>query len=355
MKKTILLILVQLLWLPALSQDANRYVDAYKQYLDAGCPLQDDNIQHFVYFSRDRELIHDHPMLEMPRIAGAQIMYSWRQLERQKGNYDFSIIREDYEYLKSRGKKLFVQFQDLTFNVKYKALPNYLLTQEYDGGAVSSPTDTGEEGGWKAKRWNPKVQERFALLMQALGAAFDGKIEGINLQETAIGIPKDNDPSYTTDRYAECIKENMLALKKGFPTSTTMQYANFVPGEWLPWEDRGYLRSIYAYGEEIGVGLGAPDLMVTRKGQLNHAMTMMHESEYTVPLGIAVQDGNYVGATGADTDYYEQVEIGQRARKNIVPMLHAFAKDFLRVNYIFWVNQEPYFSEDVAKCLTGSQ
>ncbi len=104
----------------------------------------------------------------------------------------------------------------------------------------------------------------------------------------------------------------------------------------------GYLRSIYQYGEEIGVGLSAPDLMVRRKGQLNHALAMMHENNYSVPLGIAVQDGNYIGQTNSD----QVIE----NRKNIVPLLHAFARDFLKVQYMFWVNQEPYFREDVLPC-----
>ena len=142
----------------------------------------------------------------------------------------------------------------------------------------------------------------------------------------------------------------MLALKSAFPNSTTMIYANFMPGEWLPWEDKGYLKGIYQYGEEIGVGLGAPDLMVTRKGQLNNPLAIMHEGEYTVPIGIAIQDGNYIGKTGADADYNENQDRGNNARSNKVPLLHGFAKDFLKVNYMFWVNQEPYFEEDVLPC-----
>jgi hypothetical protein len=121
-----------------------------------------------------------------------------------------------------------------------------------------------------------------------------------------------------------------------------MQYANFMPGEWLPWEDYGFLRSIYAYGEETGVGIGAPDLMVHRKGQLNHALALMHEGQFSVPLGIAVQDGNYIGETGTNRILSD--------RENIVPMLHAFAKDFLGVQFMFWSWQEPYFSEDVLPC-----
>ena len=79
-----------------------------------------------------------------------------------------------------------------------------------------------------------------------------------------------------------------------------MIYANFIPGEFLPWTDKGYLRSIYQYGEEIGVGLGGPDLMVTRKGQLNNPLALMHEGKYTVPLGIAIQDGIYREIAGKE-------------------------------------------------------
>ena len=115
---------------------ANRYVDAYKQYLDATCPLETDSIKHFIYFARERELIHNHPFLKVQRIVGAQIMYSWRQLEPKRGEYDFSIIQEDYKYLLSHGKKLFIQFQDATFNPKYVGVPDYLLTEEFDGGST---------------------------------------------------------------------------------------------------------------------------------------------------------------------------------------------------------------------------
>ena len=129
-----------------------------------------------------------------------------------------------------------------------------------------------------------------------------------------------------------------------------MIYANFLPGEWLPFNDKGYLKDIYRYGESIGVGLGGPDLMVTRKGQLNHALAQMHEGNFSVPLGIAIQDGNYIGKTGADSNYNSEKDQREMTRKNIVPMLHAFAKDFLKVDYMFWANQQPYFDEDVIGC-----
>ncbi len=328
----------------ATGKRGDRYADAYKKYLSATCPVTKDSIQHFVYFARDRESIKDHPLLSHPMFRGAQIMYSWRELEPTKGNYDFSILKEDYEYLNRHHKKLFIQIQDVTFSPRYKAVPDYLLTPEYDGGVAMQYNDDDSPGGWVAKRWNRKVRERFELLILALGKEFDGKIEGINLQETAIGV---RDPGFSEVEYVNGVKENMRALKKAFPTSATMIYANFMPGEWLPGNDKGYLRGIYKYGEEIGVGLGGPDLMVKRRGQLNHALAMMHEGHYTVPLGIAVQDGNYIGETG-DIDE----EKNNSTHENIVPLLHAFAKDFLHINYIFWVDQDPYFRTDVLPCFS---
>jgi len=326
---------------------SEKYSDAYKSYLNAACPIKQDSIRHFVYFARDRELIVDHPLLTHSMFQGAQIMYPWRDFEPEKGKYDFSILKQDYEYLKKHNKKLFIQLQDVTFNPQYKAVPDYLLTEEYDGGAVMQYNDDESPGGWVAKRWNKKVRERFALLLQMLGKEFDGKIEGINLQETSIGV---KDSSFTEFDYVTGLKENMLALKKAFPTSTTMIYANFIPGEWLPKTDKGYLRSIFQYGEEIGVGLGGPDLMVTRKGQLNHILALMHEGNFTVPLGIAVQDGNYIGETGDATEQKNNKE-----HHNIVPMLHDFAKYFLKVDYMFWSNQEPYFKEDVLSCFSNEK
>lgn len=325
---------------------SEKYTDAYKKYVNAMCPLPKDEINHFVYFARDREAIRGHPFLRVPRFQGAQIMYSWKQLEPARGEYDFSVIHDDLAYLAAHTKKLWIQLQDATFFNSNVGVPDYLRTKEFDGGAIQQRTDQGQPEGWVAKRWNPKVRERFSLLISALGTAFDGKIAGINLQETAIGVSQDYDASFSPGRYVQGIKANMLALQQSFSHSIAMQYANFMPGEWLPWEDKGYLRSIYAYGDKIGVSLGAPDLMVHRKGQLNHALTLMHEGRFNVPLGIAVQDGNYIGETGTN-----KVDTN---RENIVPMLHAFAEDFLGVSFMFWSCQEPYFTEDVLPCFKGN-
>ncbi|SIT86262.1 hypothetical protein SAMN05421665_2269 [Yoonia rosea] len=321
---------------------AERYVDAHLAYADAACPIMENGIDHFVYFARDRGALRNHALLEAPRFDGAQIMYAWAELEPREGVYDFSKIYGDLAYLDQYGKQLFIQLQDASFWEGFVPVPDYLRAETYNGGAVEQLSETGEVNGWVAKRWSPAVQARFAALLDALGTAFDGEIAGINLQETAIGVSADNDPSFSPELYFDGIKANMTALKAAFPQTTTLQYANFMPGEWLPWEDEGYLQGVYQHGNAIGVGLGAPDLLMQRKGQLNHPLAMMHEGDYSVPLGIAVQDGNYIGQTNSN----ENLSV----RSNIVPKLHAFAEDFLQVDYMFWVNQSPYFEEDVLPC-----
>ncbi|TFH26881.1 MAG: hypothetical protein E4H10_05670, partial [Bacteroidia bacterium] len=66
-------------------------------------------IKHYIFFSRDRELIHDSSFYSIPGIDGAQITYSWKQLEPGKNTYDFSEIEADLDFLNSKGKKLFIQ------------------------------------------------------------------------------------------------------------------------------------------------------------------------------------------------------------------------------------------------------
>ena len=267
MKSKYILLFLSIMSIHLISQSAwknpsEKYIYEYKKYENAKCPIKNSRIQHFVYFIREREEIKKHPFLYMKAFAVAQIMYSWKQLEPQKGKYDFSFIEKDIKYLLLYNKKLFIQIQDATFYPQNRAVPNYIISDEYNGGVSPQiPENKKIIESWVAKRWNNAVQERFALLLYKLGQQFDKRIEGINLQETAIEVTSNTDASFNELVYVRSIKKNMLALAKAFPHSVTLQYVNFMPGEWLPWEDKGYIRSIYKYGEEIEVGLGASDLM----------------------------------------------------------------------------------------------
>ena len=93
-------------------------------------------IHHYVFFGMDREKIKDaKSFLETPAFDGAQVAYSWRQLEQGKDNYDFGMIREDLAFLEAHGKKLWIQIQDVMFSPQWKPVPEYLLRDpQYHGG-----------------------------------------------------------------------------------------------------------------------------------------------------------------------------------------------------------------------------
>lgn len=296
-------------------------------------------VYNYVYFCADREQISNPAFLETAAFEGAHIMYWWKKLEPEKDSYDFSEIREDLKFLQSKGKKLFIQLQDSTFSEDRIFVPKYLLQDPaYHGGANRQYDDHDKPAGWVSRRWDPAVRERFQKLMAALGKEFDGKIEGINLPETAFDLGEPIPmipPGFTYTAYRDGILANMKALKKAFPKSVTIQYANFMPGEWLPDNDRSLLRSVYQYAKRVGVGVGGPDLLPHKRPQMNHAYKFIRESNGAVPVLIAVQDGNY---SHVDPETSRQVTVQELA---------AFAKDYLKADYVSWCMEEPFFSRDV--------
>jgi hypothetical protein len=306
-------------------------------------------IRHFIFVERERNRIHDPVFLETKQIAGAQVKYTWRELEPRKNEYHFETIQEDLDFLQAHGKALFVQLQDVSFDSTAILVPRYLRDDpQYNGGADPQYVfeDTSETkykiDGWVARRWDPRVAARFHELLRALGKRFDGRIEGINLPETAVDFgdkarlrPK----GFTPQGYRDAIKETMKVLKESFSVSVTIIYANFMPGEWLPGTDHHYLRDVYEYAKEIHVGMGGPDLLVYKKSQMDHSYGLIRGCDGIVPTGVAVQWGNY-----------EHIN-PQTGKRVTIPEIFEFGKNYLKLRYIFWYIQGPFYSRDLAPFL----
>jgi hypothetical protein len=310
-----------------------------------------EGVHHYVFFNRDRERISDPVFLATKELEGAQLKYTWRELEPKKDQYDFSAILQDLNFLKAKGKRLFVQLQDASFDPAIVNVPRYLREEvQYHGGADKQyQIEGGDEqhavgAGWVARRWDPAVQERAHKLLFALGKELDGKIEGINLPETAIdfGVSGQLFPrGFTPEIYREAVICNMEVLKRAFPHSVALQYANFMPGEWLPGNDRSYLRTVYQRAKELKVGVGGPDLLPDKPGQMNHCYPLIRECAGKIPTGIAVQWGNYE---------HRNPSSGMQVT---IPELERFGRDYLKVNYIFWCTQEPFYSAKLIPFLQG--
>jgi hypothetical protein len=320
-------------------------------FLVSAAPLVSQQVpHHYVFFNRDRERIAESSFLDTPKLEGAQLKYTWRELEPEPGVYDFSPIEHDLTFLTEHGKKLFIQLQDVSFDTSIVNVPRYLRRDPQFGGGVAmqytyerDDESDAQPEGWVALRWNPAVQERIYALFVALGAQFDGRIEGITLPETAVEFGRTGrlfPPGYTPERYRDAVLENMRVLKRAFPRSVAMLYANFMPGE-VPGGDHSLLRSVYAEAWRTGVAVGGPDLLPTRRGQMRNSYPLLRQSAGKVPSGIAVQWGNY-----------EQVDPATGRRMTVQHMLD-FAEQYLQVTYVFWGTQEPYYTDVVIPLLRG--
>lgn len=302
--------------------------------------------RHYVFYGMDREALHkDSLFLRSPALEGAQVSYTWRQLEREKDVYDFTMIREDLALLQANGKKLWIQIQDVSFTNHHIPVPRYLLNEpQFNGGAaqqyeIEEDRDSAAvPRGWAMRRWDAAVQERFYKLLAELGKQFDGRIEGVNFAETSVTFGMSgrlHSVGFSFPGYRDATIANMKALKRVFPKSTTLIYANFMPGEWRATNDRGYLVAVYRAARELGVGVGGPDLMPHRPGQVKTSYPLIRESSATVPVGIAVQDGNL-----------EEVNPATGKRVTVAELID-YATNNLGADYIFWGTQEPFYSNDV--------
>ena len=307
--------------------------------------LAQKKIKNFIFFGLDRVRIHDTSFLNNDQITGAQLKYMWRELEQTENQYNLEFIQNDLDFLTSKGKRLFVQLQDVTFDTALcKPVPDYLITDKrYHGGVniqyeTNETDETTQVGGYVARRWDKQVVERFNELLTLLGRRFDGKIEGINLPETSVEFGttgKLYPEGFTPGIYRNAIMEYMVMAKKAFPRSVVIQYANFMPGEWLPGDDKSYLKSLYEFASKGKIGMGGPDIKIYQKNHMNHGYKFLREYTNLITSGVAVQEGNYE-------------EINPKTGKRVtVKEIYDFAKDYLVLDYIFWCTQEPYYSDEL--------
>src|SRR6266550_1982565 len=86
-----------------------------------------DGVHHYVFFNRDRKRISDAAFVGTKVLEGAQLKYTWRELEPDPDAYDFSAVQHDLLFLTSKGKRLFIQIQDVSFDPTVFNIPRYLL------------------------------------------------------------------------------------------------------------------------------------------------------------------------------------------------------------------------------------
>ncbi|KAM3448891.1 hypothetical protein NHJ6243_010050, partial [Beauveria neobassiana] len=195
-------------------------------------------LEHWLYTSEIDERALD--VLNRPDIAGAQVLYNWKSLESNKGEYDFREIRNDLQR---------VQAKD----------------------------------GWVAQQWNPRVRERFQALLKAMAEELNGKIYGLNLAETSIEVDTQaND--YTHEGYFLGELENAGYAASVFNKTFTVQYVNFWPDGWN--NTNGRFTKSFEFFASHCVGAGGPDLAPYRPGQVANSYPFIAEYRNSLPITV---------------------------------------------------------------------
>jgi hypothetical protein len=277
-------------------------------------------------------------LLGRPDIAGAQVVIAWRKLEPREGRYDFSSIEADLAVTRELKKQLFVQIQDRFFDPRDRGVPDYLLHDPIYGGGLAEQVDFAGEGkpvgsGWVARQWDPHVRARFQALLKALATRFDGQLAGINLPETAADLtPAERRKGFSCDAYFNGELENLAAARAAFKRTQVVQYINFWPCEWN--NDHGFMERTFAFALAHGIGLGGPDVVPNRKGQMKNSYPFFHRYKGKLPLvAMAVQE---------PTLTYTNPETGKRFTKAEIV---EFADGYLGADIIFWTPAAPWLNE----------
>ena len=274
-------------------------------------------------------------LLSRPDIDGAQVVYSWKQLEPTQDHYDFSGVESDLAIAQRLNKKLFIQVQDRFFMHEHRGVPRYLLEEpSYSGGLAPQTNQDAERNadgsGWVTMQWNPAVRARFQTLLGALAKQFDGRIYGINLPETSFDIDPGKPPGgFTCEGYFEAEVENIRHARKVFQKSHVVQYVNFWPCGWG--DDHGYFTRFFEMAEREHIGVGGPDVVPGRPGQMQNSYPFLNRYKDKVPLvAMAVQDATLTYINPATRKRFTQAEFV------------AFARDYLGVDVIFWDVSSPW-------------
>jgi len=268
-----------------------------------------------------------------PALRGIQARFSWSELETAKGVYNFALIDKILAQLSSRKKRLFVFIAIKSFSPDDSAIPNYLKTSEYEGGEFTyAASNSTKPKGRYAKLWNAKVRDRLAALYVALGKRYNSHpyFEGTTSNETAFGnaIPKMT--SAQQDAFFNNLAIVYQKARVAFPNTVNFQYLNF---------PRSELAEIISKFKQSKTGIGCPDVFLQDPGVNSTKSppgiyTYYPKNSGILPLMVQVEEANFLNTRHDNTGY-----------KPSISELNNFARDKLKVNYIFWTRLPDYHEQ----------
>lgn len=276
---------------------------------------------------------------EEPLFRGALIIAPWGMLEPKPGEYDFSQIDKDLNYLKSfpTPKRLMIEVWWQTFggeipktpqNAEDRYVPDYIV----DGGGVT----VSNYGGYSVRIHDPKWMNRLIALFQALGKRYnsDPYVEQIVITETAAEYA---DKTFSGAAMTSQFKRLIPAVRAAWPNTSAVLYLNFL-------ESPDATAQVAALCAETGVGIGAPDILPPppHGPWEDWGSRALRGAGYQRQMPHKDWFGNF-----GTTDYrgkipisysFEVPEMG--GKKLLPPALYDYAYDTLKATHIVWGSVE---------------
>ncbi len=276
-------------------------------------------------------------MKDTPALRGMQVRYSWAELEKSFGVYDFTSIEKRLAELTARNKRLIILLELKSWGIDTDLVPNYVTSNPiYEQGIFAFSRDGSDTiTGSNIKLWNPMVRDRLAALISALGKRFNSHeyFEGIGLTETSLGYPIKPLTSTQKDDYYDNLLVINKKMRASFPNTMTFQFTNY---------PRTLLTTLVDDLKGMGSALGCPDVFIEDPG-LNYPGNKWSppglykyypKNSDLMPLTVKVEPANYRNTRWDDKGY----------QPTISELLN-FARDNLKVNYIFWVRDFGYYKK----------
>ncbi len=275
--------------------------------------------------------------LAISAFRGAVIRYTWPELEPQKDIYDFSTIENHLAELSSREKQLIILLETKSFNLTKEIVPDYIKTTPiYEGGVFPiGAYGSKVTKGYNTKMWNSYVLSRLRTLIRKLGEKFDShpNFEGFGLTETAMGTPIEPLTTAQADGFYGNLMTLNQRMRYRFPNTMTFQFVNY---------PRSILETYVNKLQTMGSALGAPDVFPDEPG-LNFPgspysprglYTYYPERAGLMPLAIQIEEPNYLNTRLDGTGH----------QPSITELL-TFARDTLKVNYLFWTRTPEFYTK----------
>lgn len=277
------------------------------------------NPGHYWAIHKEANLATPYAQERIARVIGVSKPYFWKNLEKTKGVYDFTQIEKDLALMNSKGKKLIVQIMDKSFVPGEVAIPNYLVNSsnpqyspEYRGGHTRN-----FQGGYTTKKWIPAVNARLQAFYAALGARFNGRVEAVQIQETATSLRGTLTPAdYSAAAYTAGTIANMRALKAAFRNTVVQQMFNGMPTP-------ENISQVFAAARADGISISTVDTnpLDARQWDRYYKYFLPFSSGLNAPIGAMVVNANF--------------KIGTINEISAATMAN-FSINKLGANYIFW-------------------